>query len=129
MLTPYERIGEEKLIELVDTFYDFVKDDVNLAPLFPDDMGETKRKQTQFLTQYFGGPSLYTNEHGHPMLRARHLPHPITPKLATAWLKCMEKAMDVIDFPLDIREECFARLALTARHMVNTPEEGDVNDE
>ncbi|MCY9072878.1 thiol management oxidoreductase, partial [Bacillus inaquosorum] len=42
------------------------------------------RKQKQFLTQYLGGPPLYTEEHGHPMLRARHLPFPITNERADA---------------------------------------------
>ncbi len=71
---PYEAIGEELLSQLVDTFYERVKRHPLLYPIFPDDLTETARKQKQFLTQYLGGPPLYTEEHGHPMLRARHLP-------------------------------------------------------
>ncbi|MET1138987.1 thiol management oxidoreductase, partial [Bacillus subtilis] len=78
----YEAIGEELLSQLVDTFYERVKRHPLLYPIFPDDLTETARKQKQFLTQYLGGPPLYTEEHGHPMLRARHLPFPITPERA-----------------------------------------------
>ncbi|CAG9610471.1 Group 2 truncated hemoglobin YjbI [Pseudoneobacillus rhizosphaerae] len=72
--TPYEAIGEEKLHRLVDAFYSRVSQHPDLAPIFPTGFNEIARKQKQFLTQYLGGPHLYTNEHGHPMMRARHLP-------------------------------------------------------
>ena len=75
---PYNLIGEKKLSMLVEAFYNRVSNHPELASIFPDDLTETARKQKQFLTQYLGGPALYTEEHGHPMLRARHTPFPIT---------------------------------------------------
>lgn len=120
--TPFEAIGGEEVIAtLVDTFYCYVSKHPDLSPIFPDDLTETARKQTQFLTQYLGGPNLYTEEHGHPMLRARHLPFEITPERAKAWLLCMEQAMDDTNINGPIREFVFERLTLTAQHMVNTP--------
>ncbi|MDA3129130.1 globin [Aliibacillus thermotolerans] len=119
----YERIGEELLHRLVDQFYKNVKNDPDLSPIFPDDLTETARKQKQFLTQFLGGPPLYTEEHGHPMLRKRHLPFPITPTRAKAWLRCMERAMDEVNFHGPLRDVFYYRLTLTAQHMVNTPEE------
>lgn len=101
---PYEAIGEELLSQLVDTFYERVGRHPLLSPIFPDDLTETARKQKQFLTQYLGGPPLYTEEHGHPMLRARHLPFPITPERADAWLSCMNEAMDHVGLQGDIRD-------------------------
>ncbi|RDI47757.1 globin [Falsibacillus pallidus] len=121
--TPFKLIGEEKLSMLVDAFYRRVGKHPDLFPIFPDDLTETARKQKQFLTQYLGGPPLYTEEHGHPMMRARHLPHPITPTRAQAWLGCMKEAMDEVGLEGQIRDEFFARLTLTARHMVNITEE------
>ncbi|MBS4207955.1 globin [Bacillus sp. FJAT-50079] len=118
--TPYDAIGAEKLSALVDAFYARVGSHPDLIPIFPKDLSEVARKQKQFLTQYLGGPPLYTEEHGHPMMRARHLPHEITPERAKAWLSCMSEAMDEIKLDGIIREQFFARLALTARHMVNT---------
>ncbi|AJD90735.1 globin [Jeotgalibacillus malaysiensis] len=124
--TPYEYIGEAKLTELVNAFYTRVGNHPELKSIFPDDLTETARKQKQFLTQYLGGPQLYTEEHGHPMLRARHLPHVITPSRAEAWLSCMNEAMDETGVEGDFRDALYYRLSLTAKHMVNTPEhEGD----
>ncbi|WP_028402590.1 globin [Ectobacillus panaciterrae] len=123
-MTPYEAIGgEEGIAALVDTFYSYVSQHPDLAPIFPKDLTETARKQKQFLTQYFGGPALYTEEHGHPMLRARHLPFAITPKRKNAWLSCMEQAMDDTGIDGPLREFIWERLRLTAEHMMNTPDE------
>lgn len=105
---PYEAIGEELLSQLVDTFYERVASHPLLKPIFPSDLTETARKQKQFLTQYLGGPPLYTEEHGHPMLRARHLPFPITNERADAWLSCMKDAMDHVGLEGEIREFCLA---------------------
>lgn len=118
--SPFDAIGEEVLHRLVDAFYRRVSEHPDLAPIFPDDLTETNRKQKQFLTQFLGGPPLYTNEHGHPMLRARHLPFEITNKRKDAWLSCMEKAMDEVQLQTEIRNYFFARLKMTAEHMVNT---------
>ncbi|MFS0883009.1 thiol management oxidoreductase [Bacillus sp. 7586-K] len=119
-LTPYEVIGEEMLSHLVDSFYGKVQKHPMLSPIFPDDLTETARKQKQFLTQYLGGPQLYTEEHGHPMLRARHLPFPITPARANAWIQCMKEAMNDVGLTGDIKDFLLHRLQLTAHHMVNT---------
>ncbi|MDQ0198197.1 globin domain-containing protein [Neobacillus ginsengisoli] len=122
-LTPFEALGEETLHRLVDTFYGLVAQHPDLAPIFPNQFTEIARKQKQFLTQYLGGPSLYTEEHGHPMMRARHLPFPITPTRAKAWLSCMRMAMDKIGLQGPLRDEFYSRLFLTAEHMINTPED------
>ncbi|MCA1062064.1 globin [Rossellomorea sp. AcN35-11] len=124
---PYNLIGEKKLSMLVEAFYDRVANHPELAPIFPDDLTETARKQKQFLTQYLGGPALYTEEHGHPMLRARHLPFPITEDRAKAWLNCMHEAMDEVNLEGPVRDDFFHRLALTAHHMVNIVSEKGQN--
>lgn len=120
--TPYEVIGEGQLHRLIDSFYSKVSKHPELIPIFPDDLTETARKQKQFMTQYLGGPSLYTNEHGHPMLRARHIPFEVTPSRAEAWLSCMREAMDEVGLEGEFREFFYHRLYLTAQHMINTPE-------
>jgi hemoglobin len=118
--SPYEQIGgAETVARLVDIFYDHVKEHPDLAPLFPEDFTEVKERQYQFLTQFLGGPALYSERHGHPMLRARHMRFPITPTRAEAWLGCMRKAMDRIGLEGEVREAIFERLKLTAYHMVN----------
>lgn len=111
--------GAATLKKLVDVFYGLVAAHPELAPIFPDDLTETKEKQYKFLTQFLGGPNLYSREYGHPMLRARHMPFPITPKRAEAWLSCMEQAMDQIGMSGKARDFMFQRLFHTAYHMVN----------
>lgn len=118
-LIPYEEIGAEKLSKLMNLFYSKVAVHPDLHEIFPDDLTETIRKQTQFMTQYLGGPNLYSNEHGHPMMKARHMPFPITPTRAQAWLSCMSDAMDEIELDPKFRDFYFRRLQLTAKHMVN----------
>ncbi|MFD2369458.1 globin [Brevibacillus sp. GCM10020057] len=118
--TPYEQIGgAETLARLVDIFYNHVKRHPDLAPLFPEDLTPVKERQYQFLTQFLGGPTLYSDIHGHPMLRARHMRFPIGTAQATAWLACMDKAMTQAGITGDIREQIFDRLRLTAHHMIN----------
>ena len=121
-LTPFESIGENKLHLLVEAFYNRVGKHPDLVPIFPNDLTETTRKQKQFLTQYLGGPPLYTSEHGHPMLRARHMPFEITETRAKAWVSCMTEAMDEVGLDGPVREDFLARLILTAQHMINTSE-------
>jgi len=127
--TPFEAIGETTLHRLVDTFYGLVRQNPDLSPIFPENLQETARKQKQFLTQYLGGPAIYTEEHGHPRLRARHLRFPVTPTRAKAWLSCMHQAMDKVGLEGPIRDEFCSRLFLTAQHMVNTPDEEIVSGE
>ncbi len=120
--TLYERIGGAQTIQrIVESFYPRVLKHPDLAPIFPTDIEPVMKKQYQFLTQFCGGPPLYTLEHGHPRLRARHLPFPITPARAEAWLACMDAALDDAEVHGADREELWNRLVLTAYHMVNQP--------
>ncbi len=96
-LTIYERIGgDETITRIVESFYPRVQKDPLLAPIFPkgDAIRPVMEKQRRFLTQFFGGPPLYSQLYGHPRMRARHLPFPITPRRAEAWLRCMAEALD-----------------------------------
>lgn len=121
--TVYEGIGGYETIEaIVETFYGYIEQNSILRPLFPEDFTETKHKQTLFLTQFFGGPRLYEAERGHPMLRRRHLPFPITPSARDAWLACMEKSLSEHRVEEPYRTEMMQRMTLTANHMMNTPE-------
>ena len=79
----YDRIGPDALAALVDRFYALVARDPLLSPIFPADLTLTAEKQLAFLTGFLGGPPLYHERFGHPRLRARHLPFPITPERAT----------------------------------------------
>jgi hemoglobin len=127
--TPFDLIGEKTLYRLIDSFYRRVAKHPDLIPIFPEDLTETIRKQIQFMTQFLGGPPLYSTEHGHPMLRARHLPFEITDTRAKAWLHCMNEAMDEVGLSGNIREYYYARLVQTANHMINTEENMNMKGE
>lgn len=119
----YENIGGyNKIEEIVDGFYARVAKHPLLIPIFPEDLTETARKQKLFLTQFLGGPRFYEAERGHPMMRRRHLPFPITPSRRDAWLDCMEEALAEAHIAEPYRTLIFEKLTLTANHMMNTPE-------
>ena len=122
---PYEELGAEKLSELMHAFYARVAKHPQLIPIFPEDLTETIRKQIQFQTQYLGGPNYYTEEHGHPMMRARHMNFKITPDRAQAWLECMAEAMDEVDLEEKFRKTYYQRLVMTAHHMINATNEDE----
>lgn len=118
--TLYEKIGgADRVRALVEAFYPRVQAHPLLKPIFPEDIRPVMEKQYLFLTQFLGGPPLYTEKYGHPMLRARHLPFPITPARAEAWLDCMSRAMDEVGITGQERELFFSRLVIAAHHMVN----------
>jgi hemoglobin len=118
-LTMYERLGAENLKLLVDRFYDLVFSDERISHLFKTDKELIKEKQRLFLTQFLGGPPVYSEKYGHPRLRARHLPHPITEEDATAWLSCMSAAITSLAIEQPIKDELFKRFVPTALFMVN----------
>lgn len=124
MNTYYELMGGAPTVrKLVEAFYPKVLEHPLLAPIFPEDITPVMEKQYEFLTQFFGGPHLYTQKYGQPMMRARHLPFPITPERAAAWLDCMRRAMEEVVADPDLRAAMLHRLRGPAYHFVNTYEE------
>lgn len=117
--TIFDRLGEANIQLLVDRFYDLVFQDEQISHLFKTDKNVIKEKQRLFLTQFFGGPALYSNQYGHPKLRARHLPHPITQDDAVAWLSCMSRAIKSLSIEESLKDEIFKGFIPTAMFMVN----------
>lgn len=117
----YELIGGEvKVRELVETFYPKVQQDPLIGQLFPEDIDPVIEKQYMFLSQFFGGPDLYSQAYGHPMMRARHMPFPITKERADAWLGCMRQALNEIGLEPSLQEFVIKRLSGPAYHFVNS---------
>lgn len=122
--TIYEEIGEDTIEELVNAFYPKVYADPNLIPIFSTvNIDEIMYKQKLFLTQFTGGPALFSEEFGPPMMRRRHLPHEITPTRAKSWLRCMHEAFEEIGlFDHPVGKEFYNRLTQVAAVMINTVE-------
>lgn len=118
--TLYDLIGDEKLQQLVQNFYDRVLQDPTIAHLFTTDIEMVKKKQYFFLSQFLGGPQRYNAVFGNPRMRMRHLPHKITNEAKEAWLACMQGAIQELDIEDRLKQalyECFPKLA---QHMVNS---------
>lgn len=121
-LSIYDNLGGADTIgRLVEAFYPKVQSNPVIGELFPENIKPVMEKQYMFLTQFFGGPSLYSDAFGHPMMRARHLPFPITSERAEAWLGCMKEALEEIGIDEELRAFVIQRLSGPAFHFVNTP--------
>ena len=102
----YEAVGGMPFFErLVDRFYEGVATDEVLLALYPqpDDLAPARRHLTLFLAQYWGGPTTYSDERGHPRLRMRHAPFAVGPDARDRWLRHMRAAVDAVDPPPEVR--------------------------
>ena len=97
-MSVYEFVGGTAFfVALVDEFYAGIEADPVLRPLYPDDLSGPKARMWGFLQQYWGGPTDYSDQRGHPRLRARHLPFTIGQAERDAWLTHMTTAIMTLD--------------------------------
>lgn len=120
-MTVFEAVGGEQFfVELVDHFYHGVETDPLLKPLYPeDDWDGAKRRLHLFLMQYWGGPGTYSEERGHPRLRARHMPYAIGKPERDAWMKHMSAALQKMSAPDEAKLAMQAYFEQVATFMMN----------
>ena len=118
----WEAVGGRATFErLVRAFYAGVADDELLRPMYPeDDLEGAIQRLTGFLEQYWGGPGTYSEQRGHPRLRMRHIPFPITPEARDHWLAHMRTAVDGLDLSPLHESMLWDYLERAAHAMVNT---------
>ena len=118
----YDRVGGAPTFEkLVQVFYEGVADDEVLRPLYPEqDLGPAADRLRMFLEQYWGGPTTYSEQRGHPRLRMRHAPYRVDPVARDQWLLHMRTAVDAIALDPDDDAELWNYLLMAAHAMVNT---------
>lgn len=123
MQTHYQRIGgETKVRELVDRFYDHMDElpEVwDIRKLHGPSLDSSRQKLFDFLSGWMGGPQLYVQKHGHPMLRRRHLPFPIDEAARDQWMLCMQLALDEVVPDAPLRQELYQAFMKIADHMRN----------
>ena len=121
MTTHYEKFGGSAFFtSLTAAFYQRVAADDVLRPMYPDaDLAEAERRLRMFLEQYWGGPTTYGEERGHPRLRMRHMPFAIGIKERDQWLACMGQAMGETEVPEGLRERLKNSFFQTADWMRN----------
>jgi hemoglobin len=116
----YERIGGDPTFRrLVDRFYELVEADEVLREIFPEDLEPGKEWQFLFLSQYFGGPTRYGEQRGHPRLRMRHMPFPINQEARDRWLAHMMTAVEELELDHDITEQMRTYFERGSAFMVN----------
>ena len=121
----YDEIGgHDTFVRLVHEFYRGVADDPVLRPMYPEeDLGPAEDRLRMFLEQYWGGPTTYSDERGHPRLRMRHLPFKVNPDARDRWLAHMRAAVDTLELPPVAEATLWDYLQRAAFAMVNTFEE------
>ena len=119
METLYNRVGPINLKKLIEVFYESIVNDSTISHLFESDISLIKEKQFMFLSQFLGGPQLYSEKYGHPKMRARHLPHAIDESAKEEWLRCMKKAIDTLELENGLGEALYNCFPQVAQHMVN----------
>jgi hemoglobin len=123
--TFYDAVGgHETFQRLVHRFYRGVADDPVLRPLYPDeDLGPAEEKLRMFLEQYWGGPTTYSMQRGHPRLRMRHARFKVNPEARERWLHHMRIAVESLGLPADQNAVLWDYLHRAAHSMVNTFED------
>lgn len=122
----WEQVGGRATFEkLVRAFYDGIRTDEVLLSMYPEqpELEPAIQRLTGFLEQYWGGPTTYSEERGHPRLRMRHMAFRINPDARDRWLHHMRAALDTLELPPLQDATLWAYLDRAAQAMVNTFEE------
>ena len=121
--TPFQRIGGQPTVDrIVDRFYDrmdTLEEARVIRALHTEDLSTIRLVLKKYLAEWLGGPPAYTQERGHPRLRARHLPFSIGDEERDAWMLCMRGAMEEVVADEVAREAILQQLAKLADWMRN----------
>lgn len=122
-ITHFERLGGAEIVrKLVHRFYkimDELPESYGIRKMHPGNLQNSEDKLYKFLTGWMGGPPLFIQEYGHPMLRRRHLPFSISSKERDQWMMCMNMALCEVVNDEKLRQELSQALMGVADHMRN----------
>ena len=100
----YRAMGEANIFRMLEDFYHELEQSP-LRPIFPPDMSTASKRSAAFFVGLLGGPPLYQQRYGPPMMRARHLPFPIDETARQIWLACFDRVLakteETYDFPAE----------------------------
>ena len=120
----FEEVGGSQFFDqLVERFYEGVATDDVLLPLYPEqsDLSGAKERLTLFLQQYWGGPTTYSDERGHPRLRQRHFPFVIGERERDRWMLHMMAAVDELSPNDSVHQQLMEYMAMASTAMINSP--------
>lgn len=117
----YDEIGGfDTISRIVARFYAGVADDPLLRPMYPEeDLGPAEERFRLFLVQYWGGPTTYGDQRGHPRLRMRHAPFSVTPAAKDRWLVHFRDALDEVALTPEQDAQFWDYVTHAAQFMVN----------
>src|ERR1700682_3582149 len=116
----FAAVGEEGFARLIAAFYRQVPGDNILGPMYPkDDLPGAEQRLRDYLIYRFGGPQRYIEERGHPRLRMRHIPFPITKAARDRWIQLMDNAFAEANLPAEAAAGLRAFFDHMATFMIN----------
>ncbi len=118
----YDQVGgHDTFVALVKQFYIGVAGDPELRAMYPEaDLGPAEQRLLLFLEQYWGGPTTYSDQRGHPRLRMRHAPYAVDNAARDRWLTHMRAAVDSLNLAPAQHSQLWDYLERAAWSMVNT---------
>ena len=120
----YREVGEDTFAKVVHGFYVRVREDDILGPMYPaDDWEGAERRLRMFLEQYWGGPTTYNEERGHPRLRMRHHPFVVDMAARDRWLELMALSLEEVsdeELPKPHRDAMWEHMVRVAYMLINT---------
>lgn len=122
----YEEIGEEGIRKILSLHYKKLGQSPvkHLFPAGEKELEQAAQKSADFFIQLLGGPAMFSQKHGPPRMRARHMPFEITVDARNEWLKCFHEALDETGFPQQYREPFDEFLDSFSMWMVNSDRKG-----
>ncbi len=120
---PYELLGGEAGVRrLVNRFYelmDELPEAYEVRRLHPESLSNSAQNLFEYLSGWFGGPTMYTDKKGHPRMRMRHAPYAVTTSAKNEWMLCMSQALTEQVEDIAFRDHLIVTFAGLADHMVN----------
>ncbi|KAA3664079.1 MAG: hypothetical protein DWQ04_07510 [Chloroflexi bacterium] len=119
----YEVMGESNIFKMLADFYSELAQSA-IRSMFPKNMEKASQKSAAFFVGLLGGPPLYHERYGNPMMRGRHMPFAIDESARQVWVACFEKvlknAINDYNFPAEHLLGFRQFLDGFSRWMVNT---------
>lgn len=119
-------MGQENIFQMIADFYEALEQS-EIRGMFPKDMQKASQKSAAFFVGLLGGPPLYHQQYGNPMMRSRHMPFPIDEKARQTWLACFEQILEDAEkqynFPAEHMPGFRAFLDGFSKWMVNTADD------
>jgi hemoglobin len=119
--TPYQTAGElTGITRLVDEFYvnmDTLQEAKTIRNMHPEDLTESRKKLTYFLSGWLGGPRLFQQHYGPISIPGAHKRFPIGYEERDAWLLCMQRALAVQPYSNELKDYLLAALSIPAERV------------